>query len=225
MSSESSNTRKYELKRRAERQDETRRRIVEAAVSLHTSLGPSRATIAAIAEHAGVARPTVYSHFPDERSLFLACSGHVRDTTPSPDPTPWSSIDEPERRLRVALAELYGYYAKLEPLLDNVIRDAKLMPIVREIGEYRLQHLREAREVLVAGWDPEAHDGPLRAAVGHALDFRTWQSLVRDQGCAEDVAVDLMVALVRSAASGLAQPSLGSAETTAPTSAGSVSRL
>ena len=63
-------SRTYELKRRAELQEETRRRIVAAAVELHTTLGPSRTTVQAIAEKAGVTRPTVYAHFPDARSLF-----------------------------------------------------------------------------------------------------------------------------------------------------------
>ena len=62
-------SRTYELKRRAERQEETRRRIVAAAVELHTTLGPARTTVQAIAEQAGVTRPTVYAHFPDARSL------------------------------------------------------------------------------------------------------------------------------------------------------------
>src|SRR5690242_9322754 len=109
MSSEMSTTRTYELKRRAERQRETRRRIVAAAVDLHTSLGPSRTTVQAIAEKAGVTRPTVYAHFPDARALFEACSGHVRATAPPPDPARWASIAEPSERLDAALRDLYAY--------------------------------------------------------------------------------------------------------------------
>src|SRR3954449_12861839 len=96
-------TRTYELKRRAERQEETRRRIVEAAVELHTTLGPSRTTVQAIAEKADVTRPTVYAHFPDACSLLEACSGHVRATVPPPDPTPWQAIADPSERLETAL--------------------------------------------------------------------------------------------------------------------------
>ena len=40
--------RKYELKKRAERQDETRQRIVEATVALHEELGPAQTSISAI---------------------------------------------------------------------------------------------------------------------------------------------------------------------------------
>jgi AcrR family transcriptional regulator len=196
-------TRTYELKRRAERQEETRQRIVAAAVELHTTLGPSRTTVQAIAEQAGVTRPTVYAHFPDARSLLEACSGHVRATVPPPDPTHWGSIADPSERLATALRELYGYYERLEPLLENVQRDAAVMPLVAEMNAYRVRSLEEIRDLLLQAWP--ARGGArarLRRAIGHALEFRTWQSLVRRQGCATDEAVRLMVAFAHAAASG-----------------------
>ena len=66
--------RTYTLKRRAEQQAETRQRIVEAAVDLHGTVGPALTTFSMVAERAGVQRHTLYAHFPDERSLYLACS-------------------------------------------------------------------------------------------------------------------------------------------------------
>ena len=77
--------RKYELKERARRQSQTRQRIVEAAVDLHTSVGPARTTISGIAERAGVERHTVYAHFPDDLTLFRACSEHWEARHPPPD--------------------------------------------------------------------------------------------------------------------------------------------
>jgi AcrR family transcriptional regulator len=195
--------RTYELKRRAERQEETRQRIVEAAVDLHTTLGPARTTVQAIAEKAGVTRPTVYAHFPDTRSLFEACSGHVRETTPPPDPTPWHSIADPSERLESALHELYRYYERLEPLLENVQRDAAVMPLVAEMNAYRVRYLEEIRDLLLQGWSTRGGArARLRQVMGHALEFATWQSLVRRQGCATDEAVQLMVALACAAVAG-----------------------
>jgi AcrR family transcriptional regulator len=193
--------RTYELKKRAERQEETRRRIVAAAVDLHTTLGPSRTTVQAIAEKAGVTRPTVYAHFPDARSLLEACSGHVRATIPPPDPTLWHSISDPSERLETALRELYGYYERLEPLLENVQRDAGVMPVVAEMNTYRVRYLEEARDLLLEAWP--TRDGAtarLRQAIGHALEFHTWQSLVRRQGCTTEEAAQLMVAFAAAAA-------------------------
>jgi AcrR family transcriptional regulator len=196
-----SGTRTYELKRRAERQEETRRRIVDAAVELHTTLGPARTTVKAIAERAGVTRPTVYAHFPDERAIFAACSGHVRETVPPPDPAPWRSIADPAERLETALRELYRYYERLEALLENVQRDAATMPVVAEMNGYRLRYLAEIRDLLLEGWPARGRaKARLRSVVGHALEFGTWQSLVRRQGCTLGAAVDLMVALASTAA-------------------------
>jgi AcrR family transcriptional regulator len=192
--------RRYQLKERAERQEETRRRIVAAAVELHTTLGPSQTTMQAIAERAGVTRPTVYAHFPDSRALLEACSGHVRETTPPPDPALWGSITDPRRRLETALTALYDYYERLEPLLDNVQRDAALMPLVAEMNAYRTRYLDGIRDQLVRAWTPRGRAAArLRRVIGHALEFHTWQSLVRRQGCTTREAVQLMVAFAGAA--------------------------
>src|SRR5918998_73623 len=161
-------SRTYELKRRAERQRETRRRIVEAAVELHTTLGPARTTVNAIAERAGVTRPTVYAHFPDERSLFQACSGQLRETVPPPDPTAWGSVSDAADRVATALRDLYAYYERLEPLLENVQRDAAVMPIVAEMNAYRVRYLEEIRELLLEAWTTRGGArARLRRAIGH----------------------------------------------------------
>lgn len=192
-----SRTRTYELKRRAERQEETRQRIVEAAVELHTTVGPSQASVTAIADRAGVTRPTVYAHFPDARSLFAACSGHVRVTVPPPDPAAWQAISDPGERLRAALRDLYGYYERLEPLLENVERDAVVMPVVAEMNAYRVRYLEGLRDQLAGAWPVGGRvRDRLRRAIGHTLEFRTWQSLVRNQGCPTSEAIALMHALV-----------------------------
>ena len=201
MSSEMASTRRYELKQRAARQEETRRRIVAAAVELHTTVGPAHTTVAAIAEHAGVTRPTVYAHFPDADALFRACSGHVRETVPPPNPTSWRAIADPGERLETALRALYDYSARLEPLLENIQRDAPTLPILRELSAYRLRYVEDVRELLLAGWASRgAARTRLRRALGHALDFRTWQSLVRGQGCGADEAVQLMLTFARASA-------------------------
>src|SRR6188472_3603132 len=115
--------RRYEKKARAAQEQATRMRIVDAAIDLHRSVGPARTTISAIAERADVRRATVYRHFPDERSLFLGCSGEWRDRHPVPDPGTWSAIADPAERLETALGALYGWYEDAEPMLTAVLRD------------------------------------------------------------------------------------------------------
>ena len=185
--------RQYELKKRAERQTETRRRIVEATVGLHTTVGPSRTSIAAIAERAGVQRHTVYAHFPDERSLFTACSSHWAAAHPFPDPTPWTRIAEPERRLRTALDDVYGWYEQVEPHLLLFARDSTLVPAYGFVTEQRAAQLAAVADLLANGLPRRKL---VRAAIGHALDFQTWSSLARRQALTRRQAVDAMVRFV-----------------------------
>lgn len=191
-------TRKYELKRRAEKQEETRRRITEATVELHETLGPAQTTISAIAERAGVQRLTVYRHFPDERALFSACTTHYQAENPPPDPGPWAAILDPETRLRHALTEVYAYYRRTEPMMSNSVRDMPLKPILFEILAPFFEHWERMRDVLVVGWRVRGKRRDLlTAALGHSLDFGTWRSLVRQQGLDDERAIELMVCTVR----------------------------
>ena len=111
--------RKYELKKRAEQMGETRLRITEAAIDLHGSVGPSRTTMSAVAERAGVERRTLYRHFPNESDLFEACSTHYFAANPWPDLGGWRAVRDPEERLERALDELYAYYERTEPIFTE----------------------------------------------------------------------------------------------------------
>jgi AcrR family transcriptional regulator len=177
-------TRPYTLRRRAEKQADTTRRIVRAAVDLHSTIGPSGTTISAIAERAGVQRHTVYAHFPDGETLFRACSQHWRDEHPIPEV---SSLD-----LRGALAAMYEWYEETEQAVALLARDAHLYPEIWAAREQRL--VRVADEVA----RPLGRRHLVRAAVGHALAFETWRSLVRREGLTNRGAADAMVAFVSS---------------------------
>ena len=189
----------YELKRRAERQQETHQRIVETAVELHRTYGPAQTTITDIAKRAGVERKTVYNHFPDELSLFKACSAHHRALNPLPDPESWKPIPDSEEQLRRALAEVYAYYRRNEQMIANVTRDAQANPNVRRVLEPRVKHQERMRDVLAAGW--EQGDGQrhklLYGALWMSLDFQTWHTLVRQQGFEDEEVIELMVGMVR----------------------------
>ncbi len=190
-------TRQQNSGRRDPRSERTRRKIVEATVELHETVGMARTTISAIAEKAGVQRLTVYRHFPDERALLRACSGHWNAANPPPDPASWTQISDPEERLRGALAEVYTYHRRTEPMMTNVIRDASVKPIMREIGAPRLRHWERMRDVLATGWGvKDEHLALLLGTIGHALDFQTWRSLVRQQGLSDEQAVEAMAGMV-----------------------------
>jgi AcrR family transcriptional regulator len=189
------------MRRRAQSQRETRRRITESAVELHGTLGPSRTSMSAVAAHAGVRRSTLYRHFPDEAVLFDACSAQWGAANPPPDLSTWAVRGDPDKRVAVALSELYAFYRRTERMLENLYRDETASPIVRErFGAFH-GYLAAAVDTLMAGRKLRgAAKLRTRAAVGHAIAFSTWKSLVREQGLEEDAAVELMRGFVVGAA-------------------------
>jgi AcrR family transcriptional regulator len=185
-------TRTYTLKKRAEKQADTRQRIVEAALDLHGSIGPAATTISMVAERAGVQRHTFYAHFPDERSLLMACSGLHLEREPMPDAEPWRTMEDPRERLRVGLASIYGWYESNAELMTNVVRDAESHQLTREIAALRFGPLMAAyHEVLGTGLSPRQ-----RTMLQLALSFFTWRTLARDSSLEPAAAVAAMVQAV-----------------------------
>lgn len=192
--------RPYRKKRRAELEAETRRRITESAVELHSTVGPSHTSMSAVAERAGVRRSTLYRHFPDEATLFDACSAHWNASNPPPDPTEWAAIEDPYERLERALEDLYVFYRRTERMLANLIRDEATNENVRQHFRAFHAYMAAARDVLMRGRRERGQArGRVRAAIGHALAFETWRSLVREEGLGNVQAARLMSGFVRAA--------------------------
>jgi AcrR family transcriptional regulator len=194
--------RRYELKERARRQEETRQRIVDATVALHREVGPARTTIAEVARRAGVGRVTVYNHFPDEVSLLTACSAHFVASHPPPDPGAWAAIADPEARLHTALEQVYRYCRENGAMLGNVARDAALVPALAEVlaTSGASEHGEAMRDVLLAGRDLRGGARRrVRAAIGLALEYATWQQLTAGEGLTDQEAAAVMEAAVRAA--------------------------
>jgi AcrR family transcriptional regulator len=195
MSKPSSRT--YQKRRRAELEAETRDRIAAAAVQLHGSIGPARTTISAVAKTAGVQRATVYRHFPDDETLFAACTQLWLDQHPVPDLGGWAAISPPSERLRTALPELYAWFARTEQMLELITRDVSVMPSMRTSFEGVSVYFDAAAETLMRGrGERGAARRRTRAAVGHAIAFETWRSLVRRQRLEATAAVEMMVSLI-----------------------------
>ena len=194
--------RPYRQRARADAAQLTRRRIVDAAVELHTTIGPLRTTISAIADRAGVERVTVYRHFPDERALFTACSNRFLEDHPPPDLTGPMSIADPVMRIEAVLLAVYAYYRQHEPMISTLLRDVPAVPVLAEyLGPY-LVLVRDGANALAAGLPGAPNPHLLRAAIGHALAFPTWQSLARDQGLTDHECAGMMTPLVNLLAHG-----------------------
>jgi AcrR family transcriptional regulator len=184
--------RKYEQSVRAEKQRETRQRIVDAAIELHGTIGPGPTTMSAVAERAGVQRNTLYRHFADERSLVFACSSHWASQHPVPTPEGWDEIADTVARVRHGLRSIYGYFEETEAMMALVLRDAEVSVPVADALKLWLAAFEPAREALLRAWPSRARRKRAAALVDVALSFRTWQTLVRDRGLSSRAAADLM---------------------------------
>jgi AcrR family transcriptional regulator len=200
MGNEIRTKRKYQLKKRADEMAETRRRITEAAVELHGTVGPARTTLSAVAARAGVQRHTLYRHFPSDADLFAACSAHYFTANPWPDLGNWRAIGDPQERLERALDELYAYYERTEPMLNGVLRDAEFVDLARDAVAPLRDYLEGAAETLMAGRKARGRRRQLvTGALRHALAFSTWRSL-SSNGIERPDAARLMTTVVEAAA-------------------------
>jgi AcrR family transcriptional regulator len=191
--------RRYVLKERARRRDDTRRRIVESTVALHQEVGPAATHVSEIARRAGVQRVTVYNHFKDDESLFAACSAHWIGIHPAPDQEAWRTTADAADRLRMALRKLYAWYRETVPMTSNVLRDAETLPALRRVIESGL--LPYLERVAVVLTEPYNARGKRRerveAAARAAVDFHFWRAL---ESLGDDAAAELGAGLVELAA-------------------------
>jgi len=181
------------MRKRAESQDETRRRIVDATMQLHEEVGPRATTISAIAERAGVQRLTVYRHFSDETAVFKACTTRWLSLNPPPDPQSWGAIADPWDRLQAALSAFYDYYAATERMWTVSHRDmaevAALQGPMAEFAAFVNTVAGGLTKPLRAG---NGRARAVRVTVQHALTFLAWADL-HERGLENPQKVKLVV--------------------------------
>jgi AcrR family transcriptional regulator len=188
--------RAYNQQKRAAGAAETRLRIIQSAVALYRAVGPRSTTITEVARGAGVERLTVYNHFPTEAALATASWSHWLTLNPMPAFEAWAEYEKPKGRLRRALDALYAWYESTEPMLENVLRDAPAMPSLAEVRERMGRNERRMIEILGHGWPDRA---AARATLAVAIDFSTWQGVVRRGGLSRDEAIALVVSWMKAA--------------------------
>jgi AcrR family transcriptional regulator len=188
-------TRTYTLKKRAEQQAETRRRIVDAAIELHGIVGPANTTFSMIAERAGVQRHTLYSHFPDERSMNMACSALHFEREPAPDAAAWRDIPATRERLITGLRAIYDWYQRNENIFACVLRDAEFHPLTQEIVQQRFGPVATAWNKVLG----EGLNAKQRVMLHLALSFHSWRTLARGSGLSQNDTTAAMVRAIETA--------------------------
>lgn len=183
--------RSYELKRRAESAEETRRRLVEATFALHSQRGIAATTMKQIAERAGVGIGTVYHHFPTLDDTIMACGQMVMATYPPPTEAILAGAATMKERLfRLARAH-FDHQDRVS--LDVVRADQDRVPMIRQ---YVADEQRQRIELTQTALAPFAVDRDLIRIAAALLDIGVYRAL-QSAGLSLDEAADTIADVIQ----------------------------
>jgi AcrR family transcriptional regulator len=170
--------RKYDMDKRKAAVEETRQRILEATLALHSEKGIFGTSWQDIAKRADVSVGTVYKHFPSLEELVPACGELVYAITRPPSledaPQIFAGANSLEERLERLVSELFDFYERGASYIETDFQERQL-PAVREWEAYmRATIAGLVREALI----PAGPDERTVQAVSALLDFYTFKSFL-----------------------------------------------
>ena len=168
--------RKYTMDKRKAAVEETRRRILEATLALHSEKGIFGTSWQDIAKRADVSVGTVYKHFPSLDELVPACGelmyAIIRPPSLEDAPQIFAGASSLEERLERLVSELFGFYERGAPYIETDFQERQ-RPEVREWEA----HMRATIAGLVReALQPVGPDEDTVGAVSALLDFTTFKS-------------------------------------------------
>ena len=127
--------RKYTMDKRKAAMEETRQRILEATLALHSEKGIFGTSWQDIAHRADVSVGTVYKHFPSLDELVPACGELMYAITRPPSledaPEIFAGAHSLEERLERLISELFDFYERGAPYIETDFQERQL-PMVQE---------------------------------------------------------------------------------------------
>jgi AcrR family transcriptional regulator len=173
---------------------ETRRRIVEATLELHTTKGVAATSWEDIAERAGVGVGTVYRHFPSLDELVPACGAVAAEIVALPDAAAVeAAFAGAGDRAATLVREVFAIYERGAAALWATRREPHVHPRLRQDAEALDAALDRLIDTAAIGGD--------RRVVRGLLDLATWDAL-RRQGLEPQETVAAVSDMVRRAADG-----------------------
>jgi AcrR family transcriptional regulator len=158
--------------------EQTRRRILEATLALHSEKGIFGTSWQDIARRADVSVGTVYKHFPSLDELVPACGElmYAINRPPSLEDAPriFAEAHSPEERVGRLVEELFAFYERGASYIETDFQERRL-PAVREWEAY----MRITIEGLVREALPHAGTDESTVQTASALlDFSTFKSFM-----------------------------------------------
>ncbi len=180
--------RKYELGKRTEAIEETRRRIIDATFDLHREKGVVATSMQDVAERADVALRTVYNHYPTIDDLVAGCTNRVISLLSPPTPEIFGGLDTFEERMRRLVEELFAMYERGSAMIEVARCEqsevAGLADYVASEAAMREELVREALRPF------KPHGRTVREATALA-DFYVWKAFTQ-QNLTTRQAVDVV---------------------------------
>jgi AcrR family transcriptional regulator len=158
--------------------EETRQRILEAALALHSEKGIFGTSWQDIAHRADVSVGTVYKHFPSLDELVPACGELVYAITRPPSledaPQIFAEANSLEERLGRLIEELFAFYERGAPYIETDFQERRLPAVVEWETYMRATIAGLVRKALVSA-EPDEHTVQ---SVSALLDFSTFKSFL-----------------------------------------------
>lgn len=168
--------RSYTMRARAERVEETRRRILQASFDLRQEWLEADIGLDGIADRAGVSVQTVLRHFGSKDQLFDATEDFARDAVVEERRAPVGDIE-------AAVEAIVNHY--------EIRGDGVVIMLAQEAGNERIRQLTTKGKAMHREWVREVFAPQLAATrlpVEHAVDLLvvatdvyTWKLLRRDR--------------------------------------------
>ena len=170
--------RKYSMDKRKAAVEETRHRILEATLALHSEKGIFGTSWQDIAHRADVSVGTVYKHFPSLDELVPACGElmYAIARPPSLEDAPeiFAGASSLEERLERLISELFDFYERGAPYIETDFQERRLPAVQEWEAQMRATIEGLVREALL----PSEPDERTVQAVSALLDFSTFKSFL-----------------------------------------------
>lgn len=168
--------RKYELKRRAESVEETRRRIIDATFDLHSEKGVLATSMQDVAERADVALRTVYNHYPTVDDLVAGCAKKVIALLARPTPAIFSGLETYEERVRRLVHELFAMYERGAVMISVARCEQDEVP---GLAEYVANEEALRKELVREALRPFRPRSRTVREIVALTDFYTWKAFAQ----------------------------------------------
>ncbi len=182
----------------------SRRRVLEAAAALLLEEGPAGFTVQKVVQRSGVARQTVYRHWPTTEALLVDAFRHAVPDAGAPDVRAGDDPVEALTSTVVAYARDFrgAAWARVMPaLLDHAARDPALDAIRDEHAGARRRHLVGLLDACVARGLLNA-DVDRDLAVAQLVGPLAFRAMLSHEPVGDDVAEAVVTAFLRAHAPG-----------------------